>query len=294
MTAAPPPGRRIPFRVGLRHPVLGVTQRSGWLIEGRAGWAEWSPLPSWSRDEVIAAYRGAVEAAEHPFPDPIQASVAVNAMIPRVAPEVAARMAAGSPCSTLKVKVGDPEGEARVGAVREAAGAGVRIRVDANGAWTVEEAVRALSRLRRYSIEYAEDPVATLPEMAVLRRRAPLAIAAEMPVRVLEDVAELGRLAAADLLVVKPQRIGGIRAALLAAELCGVPVVVSSALETSIGLSACLAVAAALPSSGHAHGIGTATLLSEDVTTEPLLPLDGRLTPRRVEPDLLLAGAPGS
>jgi len=101
-------------------------------------------------------------------------------------------------------------------------------------------------------------------------------------------VVEMRRLDAADVLVVKPQRIGGIAAALRAAELAGVPVVVSSALETSVGLSACLAVAAALPASPYAHGIGTATLLAEDVTANPLLPVRGRLVPRRVEPDLLL------
>ena len=281
--------RRVPFTVALRHPVLGVTSRSGWLIEGEAGWGEWSPLPSWSEAERAAAEGAALEAAAHPFPAPQRQSVEVNTMIPRVPPAVAARMAVASGCSTVKVKVGDPDGEARAAAVREAVGRDVRIRVDANGAWDLEEAVRALARLRGCDLELVEDPVATLAEMARLRRRSPVPVGAEMPIRTLDDVEELRRLDAADVLIIKPQRIGGIRASLRAAEMADRPVIVSSALETSVGLSACLAVAAALNHSPYAHGIGTASLLAEDVTAHPLLPAHGRLVARRIEPDLLLA-----
>lgn len=284
--------RRLRFAVPLRQPVLGVTVRTGWLLEGDAGWAEWSPLPSWSTGEAATAYRGALEWARQELPSPLLERVAVNAMIPRVAPGLAARMAASSGCSTVKVKVGDPEGEARVRAVREAVGPAIRIRVDANGSWSVEEAESALARLSVHSIELAEDPVRTLEEMALLRRRAAVPLAAEMPVRTPDDARELHRLDAADLLVVKPQRIGGVAASLRAAELAGVPVIVSSALETSVGLATCLAVAAALPDPGYAHGIGTALLLTEDVTSEPLLPIGGWLAPRRVVPDRMLpAGA---
>jgi O-succinylbenzoate synthase len=279
---------RIPFSVALRHPVLGVTTRSGWLIEGSAGWAEWSPLPSWSREEGEAAHRGALEAADHPFPPVIHPSVEINTMIPRVAPDVAARMAVAAGCRTVKVKVGDPGGEARVRAVREAVGPAVHIRLDANGAWDLEEAVRSVEGMARYDIELVEDPVPTLDELARLRRRCSIPLAAESSIRTIEDVVEMRRSDAADVLVLKPQRIGGIGAALRAAELARIPVVVSSALETSVGLAACLAVAAALPASPYAHGIGTATLLAEDVTALPLLPVQGRLVPRRVLPDLLL------
>jgi O-succinylbenzoate synthase len=282
-------GRRLPFAVELLQPVLGVTTRTGWLIEGDAGWAEWSPLRSWSREESAGAYRAALEAADRPFPPPLRDSVEINTMVPRVPADVAARMAVESGCATVKVKVGDPGGEERVRAVREAVGPGVRIRADANGAWDVDEAVRALASLAGLGIELVEDPVAHLDDMARLRRRSPVPIAAEMPIRTVKDARELRRLEAADILVIKPQRIGGLSASLRAAELAGVPVIVSSALETSVGLAACLAVAAALPASGHAHGIGTASLLAEDVTANPLLPVHGQLVPRRVEPDLLLA-----
>ncbi|MGA3185053.1 MAG: enolase C-terminal domain-like protein [Candidatus Dormibacteria bacterium] len=280
--------RRIPFSVALRHPVLGVTTRTGWLIEGSAGWAEWSPLPSWSREEGETAHRGALEAAGHPFPPPRHASVEINTMIPRVPPDVAARMAVAAGCHTVKVKVGDPEGEARVRAVREAVGPAVHIRVDVNGSWDLEEAVRSLEVLAGYDIELAEDPLSNLDDLARLRRRCSIPLAAESSIRTIADVSEMRRLDAADVLVIKPQRIGGIVAALRAAELAAIPVVISSALETSVGLAACLAVAAALPASRYAHGIGTASLLVEDVTSDPLLPVQGRLVPRRVLPDLLL------
>jgi O-succinylbenzoate synthase len=286
------PTRRLRFTVPLRQPVLGVTERSGWVIEGASGWAEWSPLPSWNREEILAAYRGAMEAAEHPFPSPAADSVPVNAMIPRVAPAVAAGMARealAAGCATIKVKVGDRDGELRVRAVRLAAGFATRIRIDANGAWTVDEAERALARLSAYSIELAEDPVRTMGEMARLRLRTSVPLAAEMTIRVPDDVLELRRLRAADALLIKPQRIGGMRAALRAAELAhDLPVIVSSALETSVGLSVCAAVAAALPAHGFAHGIGTALLLADDLTASPLLPRLGRLAPRRITPELLL------
>jgi O-succinylbenzoate synthase len=282
-----PLNRRIPFSVALRHPVLGVTSRSGFLIEGEAGWAEWSPLPSWSREEGETAHRGALETAGSAFPPIIQASVEINTMIPRVAPDIAARMAVAAGCRTVKVKVGDLEGEARIRAVREAVGPATHIRLDANGSWDLEQAIRSLDVLARYDIELVEDPVPTLADLAGLRRRTSIPLAAETSIRTIEDVMEMRRLDAADVLVIKPQRIGGIVAALRAAELARIPVVVSSALETSVGLAACLAVAAALPASPYAHGIGTATLLAEDVTSDPLLPVQGRLVPRRVEPDLL-------
>jgi O-succinylbenzoate synthase len=284
--------RRIPFSVGLRHPVLGVTTRSGWLIEGSAGWAEWSPLPSWSREEGETAHRGALEAADHPFPSPLHASVEINTMIPRVPPDVAARMAVAAGCRTVKVKVGDPEGEARVRAVREAVGPAVHIRLDANGSWDLAEAIHSLDVLAGYDIELVEDPVPTLDELARLRRRCSIPVAAETSIRTIEDVDEMRRLGAADVLVIKPQRIGGIGAALRAAVRAARRVVDPRALATSVGLASCLAVAAALPASRYAHGIGTATLLMEDVTSLPLLPVQGRLVPRRVLPDLLLGSRP--
>lgn len=280
--------RRVPFSVALRHPVLGVTTRSGYLIEGPAGWGECSPLASWSEDEREAAERSALESATLPFPPTLRDRVAVNAMVPRLAPDVAAVLALSSGCATIKVKVGDEKSVDRVAAVRSACGPGVRIRCDANGAWDVETAVQKLAQLAPYDIELIEDPVASLEELAAIRGRAGIPIAAESCIRTRADARRLSQLDAADVIVLKPQRIGGVRAALRAAEEAGVPAIASSALETSVGLAAVVALAASLPDAPFAHGAGTALLLASDVVADPLVPIDGWLTPRRPSVDLSL------
>jgi o-succinylbenzoate synthase len=280
--------RRIAFAVPLLEPIGSLTERRGWLLEGPAGWGELSPLPSWSGGERSAAEHAAEEAAAQPFPEVVRDRVEVNVMIPRVAPERAAALAAVSGCRTAKVKVGDALDEARIEAVRGALGASARIRVDANGAWPDSDAaLRGLRALGRFDLELVEDPVPSLEDLALLRRVSPFPVAAEMSVRTVHDARRLRTLGAADAVVIKPQRIGGVRAALAAAEEAGVPAIVSSALETSVGLAAVLAVAAAVPNAPFAHGVGTALLLGDDVTTDPLLPIDGALEPRRVAPDRL-------
>jgi len=278
---------RADVTVRLRVPVGGVEERRVRLLEGPAGWGEWSPLPSWSEAEVAAAQEAAEEAATREFPLARRALVAVNAMVPRVERSLAARLALESGCGTVKVKVGDVEGEARVAAVRAAVGPNVRIRLDANGAWDVDTALAELRRLAVHDVELVEDPVATLEELAALRRRSPIPVAAEMCVRTVAAARRLRELDAADAVVLKPQRMGGVRAALSAAVEAGVPAIASSALETSVGLAAVLALAAALPAQPYAHGCGTALLLASDVTRDPLLPVDGMLRPRRVVPDAL-------
>jgi O-succinylbenzoate synthase len=281
--------RRVPFAVRLRVPVMGVTERHGWLVEGPAGWGEVSPLPSWSEAEAAAAIRSAAEAASQPFAR-MGAEVAVNAMVPRLAPDEAAALALASGCRTIKVKVGDAAGVDRVAAVRAAVGPAVRLRVDANGAWPVERALTEIGRLAGYDVELVEDPVAALTDLAAVRRRSPVPVAAERAISTVADAAEVRRLDAADAVVLKPQRLGGIAATLDAAQAAGVPAIASSALETSVGLATVLAAAAALPAGPFAHGVGTGLLLVEDVASLPLSPVAGLLTVRRVEPDLV-AGA---
>jgi o-succinylbenzoate synthase len=280
--------KRLPFSVALRHPVMGVTMRSGYLIEGPAGWGEFSPLPSWGDAERAAAERSALEAATLPFPAAARDRVAINAMIPRLAPDAAAALALNSGCATVKVKVGDEHCLDRVAAVRSACGPGVRIRLDANGAWDVETAVRELARLAAFDIELVEDPVASLEELATLRGRAGMPVAAESCIRTTADARRLRQLEAVDVIVLKPQRIGGVRQALRAAEESGLPAIASSALETSVGLAAVVALAASLPDAPFAHGAGTALLLASDVVSDPLIPIDGWLTPRRPAVDLQL------
>ena len=278
--------REVPFRVALRVPVGEVRDREGVLIEGPEGWGEYSPLPSWSDDERAAARAAAIEAATQPFPEPVRARIDVNMMVPRVTPEEAARMAVGSGCDTIKIKVGDAASVERVHAVREALPR-ARIRLDANGAWDADTAGIFLAQVRGLGLELIEDPVSTLEEMARFRRGSAVLIAAESCVRTVEDARMLRKLEAADVIVIKPQRIGGARAALAAAEEAGVPAIASSALETSVGLALVAAVAAAIPDAPFAHGVGTAGLLEHDVTASPLIPDAGSMEPRRVAPDLL-------
>ncbi len=283
--------RRVPFSIALRHPVMGVTTRTGYLIEGPAGWGEYSPLPSWNDAEREAAERSALEAATHPFPAVVRDRIAVNAMIPRVVPDIAAALAVASGCNTIKVKVGDGHSVDRVAAVRSACGPSVRIRLDANGAWDLDTAIRELAILARYDIELVEDPVASLEELAALRSRIGMPVAAESSIRTTADAQRLHQLDAADAIVLKPQRIGGVSEALRAADASGVPAIASSALETSVGLAVVVALAAALLDAPYAHGAGTAALLESDVVDDPLIPIDGWLAPRRPSVNMRLLAA---
>lgn len=250
--------------------------RQARLIEGAAGWGECSPLPGYpcSYDRARAA---ADEAAFTGWPAPVRSEVVVNALVATVAEAVEA-VAAGYTC--LKVK-----GAESVPAIRDAVGPHVALRVDANGAWDVDTAVTTIRRLGRYDVELVEQPVATLEGLAAVRRQVDTPIAADECVRSRDDARRLARLGAADVIVLKVQPLGGVAAALDIAEAAAVPPIVSSMMETSVGLAAGLALAAALPSLPFACGLATATWLEGDVVADPLWPVDGRLLVRRPVPD---------
>jgi o-succinylbenzoate synthase len=276
-----------PFRIPLRTRFRGVDVRTGMLLEGPAGWGEWSPFPDYPPKVAARWLPAAREAATSPWPQPVHDEVPVNAIVPAVEAERARAMVAEAGCSTVKVKVAEGDDLARVEAVRDVLGPGGRIRVDANGAWDVDTAERMIRALDRFDLEYVEQPVATLEEFAVLRRRVGVPLAADEAVRLAGDPLEAARglKEFADVVVLKVQPLGGVRAALEVAEAADIPAVVSSAVETSVGLAAGLALAAALPELPYACGLGTATLLAGDVVTEPLVPVDGRLRVRRPVPD---------
>jgi o-succinylbenzoate synthase len=291
-----------PFSIPLRHRFRGVTRRDGVLLHGPAGWAEFSPFPEYPPAVTARWLAAAREAAEQPYPPAVRDRVPVNTTVPAVDAATAQRLVAASGCATAKVKVAEPgqslaDDVDRVAAVREALGPRGAIRVDANGAWDVPTATHALERLQQAAggLEYAEQPCATLEELADLRRRVAVALAADESVRTAEDPLRVAGLDAADVVVVKVQPLGGVRRALEVVTAAGLPAVVSSAVETSIGLAAGVALAAALPDLPYACGLGTATLLAGDVTTEPLEPRNGELTVRRPTCDaaLLDQWAPG-
>lgn len=258
------------------------------LLEGPAGWGEWSPLPGYPADPDVCR-QAAEEAATIGFPSPKRDVVTVNALVdgPDLDIEVLRTF------SAVKVKVREPSDIELVAAVRDAVGPRVALRVDANGAWSVDDALDIIARLSRYDLELVEQPVATLEDLARVRRAVAVPIAADECVRTVDDARRLRRLDAADALVVKQQPLGGVRAALQVVEEAGVPGIVTSMMETSVGIAAGLALAAALPELPYACGLATAGMHEEDVTSNPLVPTNGVLTVRAVVPDVVV-GQPGA
>jgi O-succinylbenzoate synthase len=262
----------------------GITVREGVLIEGAAGWGEWSPFTEYAPDVAEPWLRCAEEAAAGDWPAPVRDAVPVNATVPVVPPEVAHALVLRSGCATAKVKVADPgsvlaDDLARVEAVRDALGPAGHLRVDANGVWSDDDAVAAIVALDRAAggLEYVEQPCATVEELAAVRRRVDVPIAADESIRRAADPYRVRDLEAADVAVLKVQPLGGVRACLRIAEDIGLPVVVSSALETSVGLAAGVALAAALPTLDHACGLATRALLTGDVASPELVPVNGAL-----------------
>ncbi len=270
----------------------GITRREGMLVEGPAGWAEFSPFLDYSPAECVPWLRAALDSAERAWPAPVRDRVPVNCTVPAVDPERAADVVRASGCGTAKVKVAERGQDlaadvARVEAVRDALGPSGRVRVDANGGWDVDTAVRAVTALDRAAggLEYVEQPCASVEELAAVRRRVDVPVAADESIRRADDPYRVVALEAADVAVLKVQPLGGVHACLEIAERIGLPVVVSSAVDTSIGLAAGLAVAAALPELPHACGLATTSLLAGDVVAEPLRPVDGTLPVGRTEVD---------
>jgi o-succinylbenzoate synthase len=275
------------YSINLTLPFRGLTERQGLLWCGSAGWAEWSPFLDYSGAELVPWLRAAQEAADIGWPDPIRQRIEVNCTVPAIGPDDAAALVGASGCRTAKVKVAAREQTladdlARLEAVRDALGPAGRLRIDANGAWDTDQALAAIRELDRFDLEYVEQPCPTVSELADLRRRLSserlhVPIAADESIRRASDPLRVASEQAADVAVLKVQPLGGVRACLEIAERIGLPVVVSSALETSVGLRAGLALAAALPELPYACGLNTAELLADDVVFDPLRARDGFL-----------------
>jgi o-succinylbenzoate synthase len=285
----------IPMRTRFR----GIDVREGILVRGPTGWGEFSPFWDYDAAECVPWWRAAQEAAYGAWPAPRRTSVPVNVTVPAVSPRRAAAIVRDSHgCRTAKVKVAEPgqteaDDLARVEAVRDALGPGGSVRVDANGLWDIDTAVRMVRLLDRAAggLEYVEQPCRAVEELAAVRRRVGVPVAADESIRRADDPLRVARLEAADVAVLKVQPLGGVAACLRIAEQIGLPVVVSSALETSAGISAGVALAAALPELPYACGLATLALLDGDVTSAPFRVVDGALTVSRPEPDLVGAVA---
>ncbi|MEO6956090.1 MAG: o-succinylbenzoate synthase [Antricoccus sp.] len=285
------------YSIPMRTKFRGITVREGALWRGPAGWTEWSPFNDYDPAESAPWLDAALEAAYDPFPPRLRDSIPVNCTVPAVRPDAALKIVlASGGCRTAKVKVAEP-GQSlaadcdRVAAVREALGHTGKIRVDANTNWSVDDAISAIGAIDRAAggLEYVEQPCKSVAELAQVRRAVTVLIAADESIRRAEDPYLVARAEAADIAVIKVQPLGGIAAALKIAAQIGLPVVVSSALETSIGLQQSLALAAALPQLPYACGLNTIALLNQDAVEQSLIARDGAIAvpTRRIAPDRL-------
>lgn len=282
------------WSIPLRNRFRGITVREGVLM-GRRGedgvtrWGEFSPFLEYSPQVALPWLRAAEEAVAGDWPAPLRDRVPVNVTVPAVDPERAREIVLRGGCTTAKVKVADPgqslaDDVARLEAVRDAMGPAARIRIDVNGLWDLDTAIAAIPVLDRAAggLEYVEQPVMDVEELAKVRRRVDVPVAADESIRRVEDPYRVRDLEAADIAVLKVQPLGGVNACLRIAEDIGLPVVVSSALESSVGIAAGVALAAALPELHHACGLATVQMFTDDLADAPLLPVDGHLPVRDV------------
>src|SRR5262249_26268949 len=252
---------------------------------GRGGWGEFGALVEYEPAEAAHWLASAVEAAYERPPPPTRDRIPINATVPAVAPARVPELLSQFPgAHTAKVKVAEPgqtlrDDVARVDAVRALV---PTVRVDANGGWSVDEAVSAAVALG--PLEDIEQPCKTVDELAEVRRRVDVPIAADESIRKADDPLHVVKAGAADVAVLKVAPLGGVSALLKIAEQIDVPVVISSALDSAVGIATGLQAAAALPVLEHACGLGTGRLFVEDVAA-PLAPVAGYLPVVPVTPD---------
>ena len=279
----------------LRTKFRGLNDREMVLFEGPNGWAEWSPFVEYEAEEAAVWLAAALEFSYGYLPTLNRKSIPVNATLPAVAPDQVAKVLGrfGS-FRTVKIKVAEKgqtttDDLARIAQVMELY-PHAKIRLDANGGYEVEEALELAKELVKRSVplEYLEQPVQSIAEMAELRLKLDelgVKIAADESVRKVSDPLAVAHANAADVLILKAAPLGGINPAIQIAREAGLPVVISSALESSVGLSMGAHLAAALPDLEFDCGLATAALLAGDVTRNPLMPVDGQIEVRRVEVD---------
>lgn len=264
----------------------GITVREAVLFEGPEGWTEFSPFVEYGDEEAAAWLHAAIDFGWRATPEPLRERIPVNATVPAVpAADVAAILARYPGSRTAKVKVAEPgqtlaDDVARVKAVREALGPEGRLRIDANALWNLDEAEHAIHALSPFDLEYIEQPCATIDELTELRKRVKymgIPVAADESVRKAADPLAVAKARAADILIVKAQPLGGVHAAQRIVAAAGLPAVVSSALDTSVGIAMGAHLAAALPELEFDCGLGTVAMFEQDVADEPLVPVGGSI-----------------
>jgi O-succinylbenzoate synthase len=244
----------------------GISEREVALFEGPQGWAEFSPFLEYSDAECAPWLACAIEAATVAPPSPVRTSIEVNATMPALngENEIARILKSFPGCTTVKIKVGTDHDEdlARITAVRKLLPQ-AKIRIDVNGLWDVDQATRFLEICGQ--IEYAEQPCATIKELQELKRRIDVTIVGDEVLRKSDNPFDVDLQGAVDILMLKVQPLGGIARATKIAKHHDLPVVVSSALESAVGISYGLKFAASLPTLKYACGLATGSLLASNV-----------------------------
>lgn len=280
--------------IPLKHKFRGVMHREALLFEGPQGWAEWSPFLEYQDEEAAVWLRAAIEFAYEPTPPLRKSSVPVNATLGAIKSKFFQEaLEPFGEFNTVKLKVAEPDQTIvddlyRVLRLREFY-PNAKIRIDANGGYSVQNAIELAKEIAIAGIdlEYFEQPVKTIAELAEVRlklSRIGIKVAADESVRKVSDPLAVAQANAADVLVLKAQPLGGIRNALAISNEAGLPVTISSALETSIGISMGLHLAAALEVESFDAGLGTVAMFEDDVCEEPLIAKNGKLEVNRVVP----------
>ena len=303
----------VPFSLDLTNEFRGIKVRTGALISGSTGWGEFAPFPEYG-DAIAARWlAGALEAAFGKFPERIRASVPVNAIIPilkRAETKTAVESAVTNHgMTTFKLKVGGTaeslvDDLTRCEIVRttlDELGVVGKIRIDVNGNWSVAQALESLQQIVQVigELDYVEQPCAEIEELIRLRNEmstwsVPVRIAVDESIRMSTQINVESLREVADLVIVKAIPLGGVQRSLDLINEIGLPTVISGSLDSSVGLSSAIALAAAVPELYGACGLGTGTLFAQDLVTPTTLPVNGELPVRRSSPDAqLLAGAAG-
>ena len=275
----------IPVKANFR----GINFREIALFEGPAGWSEFSPFIEYSNKEASTWLKAAIEGATKEPPKPIRDQVEINATLPNVkVSEVKDLLAGFNGCNTIKIKINDFETDQAllIECLKEVPKA--KFRLDVNGGWALEEAIANVQSYEKAFgslIEYIEQPCTDFADLNSLRNSTGIKIAVDESIRkyLAGDLTKIKEVA--DIAIIKWAPTGGFDAALEVIEKIGLPVVISSALDSSVGISHGLSLAEAVPNLYGACGLGTVCLLEGDVTSNPLMPINGIIKNRKVIPD---------
>ena len=271
----------LPMKTNFR----GISVREVALFKGEYGWAEFSPFLEYDHAESAPWLVCAIEAATTPRPKLYRTSVAINGTIPALNdPDDLKRVVDSyQGANTFKVKVGTNLAEdlVRVNFIRDLRPQ-AKIRIDVNGLWSVDQAETFLSAVG--DIEYVEQPCATIEELRELKSKTSVKIVGDEILRKAADPFAIDLVGAVDYLMLKVQPLGGIKRAHALAEHHNLPVVVSSALESAIGINYGLFLAASFEEMNFDCGLGTGSLLAADVAQLPIV--DGKIEISEFEPQL--------